>query len=125
MAVAEIEGLESLRRRFDSVAEMRDAGVALRAEAEAIAAAGRATLESSGGKGELAASVEIVDVSEPNRPRYAIGTANPPAGWHLEHGTTRTRGRPWLGPAFRAGLPAINHGLRKILGGALKALGRA
>jgi hypothetical protein len=102
---------------------MRDAGVALRAEAEAIAAAGRATLESSGGKGELAASVEIVDVSQPTRPGYAIGTANPV--WHLEHGTTRMRGRPWLGPAFRAGLPAINQALRKILGGALKALGRA
>jgi hypothetical protein len=124
MAVVEIDGLGSLRRRFDSVAEMRDAGVALRAEAEAIAAAARATLESSGGKGELAASVEIVDVSEPHRPGYAIGTANP-AGWHLEHGTTRMRGRPWLRPAFRAGLPAINHALRKILGGALKALGRA
>jgi hypothetical protein len=124
MAVVEIDGLESLHRRFDSVAELRDAGVALRAEAEAIAAAAKASLEEREGSGELARSVEIIDASEPHRPRYAIGTPHP-AGWYLEQGTLRMPGRPWLGPAFRAGLPGINHAIRKILAGAMKALGRA
>jgi hypothetical protein len=124
MAAVEIEGLDAWRRRLDALGEARDTGAALRTEAEAIAAAARASLEEREVSGELARSVEIIDESEPGRSRYAIGTADP-AGWHLEHGTTRRRGRPWLGPAFRAGLPAINHAIRKMLAGTLKALGTA
>ena len=122
MAVVEIQGLEPLRRRLESLGEM-SAGPALRAEAQAIAAAARATLQEGYGEGALARSVEILDESQPDRPRFAIGTRHA-AGWSLEHGTRRTRARPWLGPAFLAALPGVNHTLRKMLAGTLKALGK-
>jgi hypothetical protein len=53
MAAVEIEGLESLRRRLQSAARMDAAGAALRAEAEAIAAAAKASLDGREGDGEL------------------------------------------------------------------------
>ncbi len=124
MATVKVEGVEAWQRQLSTLGELRGSGVALRAEAEAIAAAARATLEARHGEGELANSVEIVDESHGTGPRFAVGTRDA-AGWYLEFGTRRRRAAPWLGPAFRAALPAINHTLRKMLTGALKALGRA
>ena len=124
MQAVKLEGFESWQRRLASLGELRGSGAALRAEAEAIAAAARATLEARHGEGELARSVEIVDESQDTSARYAVGTRSA-AGWYVEFGTRQRRASPWLGPALRASLPRINHTLRKMLTGALKALGRA
>jgi hypothetical protein len=55
-----------------------------------------------------------------------LSMVNPswPAVSDLEFGTTRIAAAPWLGPAFQARLPGINHALRKVVTGTLKALGK-
>jgi hypothetical protein len=123
MAVVRIDGVDSLRRRLASAGTMAGIGPVLRAEAEALGAAAKATLEERSANSELAKSIEIVFESQGDSARYAIGTEAPP-GRHLEFGTTRMRASPWLGPALHARLPAINHALRKVLTRTLKALGK-
>jgi hypothetical protein len=124
MAVVRVDGAESLRGRLAPAAKLAGIGPVLRGQAEALAAAARATLEERRVNSELAKSVEIIPESQGDSLRYAIGTGAP-LGRHLEFGTRRTRASPWLGPALHAYLPAINHALRKLVTGALKALGNA
>jgi hypothetical protein len=123
MAVVRIGGVDSFRRRLASAAKMADIGQSLRTEAEALAAVAKATLEENSANRELARSIEIVSESQGDSARYAVGS-EAPLGHHLEFGTTHMRASPWLGPAFHARLPAINHALRKLVTGALKALGK-
>ena len=122
-APVEISGLESLRKRFAELGALKGLEPALRAEAEAVAETARAELASRKGDGSLARSVQIIELSQADRPSFAVGTEDP-AGWFLEFGTTRMRAAPWLGPSLHARLPSINHAVRKVLAAALKPAGK-
>lgn len=115
----EVRGVEALRRRFAALGAMKGLAPALRAEAEAVAETARATLIARDPASALARTVQIIDISQQDRPAFAIGTEDP-AGWFLEFGTRRMRASPWLGTALHARLRAINHTVGKVIAAALK-----
>jgi hypothetical protein len=84
-AAVQINGLDGLQRRLVALGALKGLGPALRAEAEAVAAAARAALASRHGTGALARSIKISDVSQRDRPAFAVGTDDP-AGWFLGMG---------------------------------------
>lgn len=116
----DIRGLEALRQRLAGLGAVKGLEPALRAEAEAVAAAARATLASRGSGSNLARSVQIIDLSQRDKPAFAIGT-EAPEGRFLEFGTTRMRAFPWLSPALQAHSRGINQMLRKVLAAALQS----
>jgi hypothetical protein len=79
----------------------------------------RANLASRG-SGELARSVEVVDISSEKAEGFPVGTAEP-AGFFVEFGTFKRAGNPWLLPALHARLPRLKHNLRTLLNDAVKS----
>lgn len=116
----EIAGLESLRRGLAGLGAMKGLQAALRAEAEAVAAAAKATLTARDPASNLARSIKIMDLGQKDKPAFAVGTEEP-AGHFLEFGTTRIPAFPWLRPALHAQSSSVNHTLRKVIATALKA----
>jgi hypothetical protein len=104
----EVTGLAALRRRLEAASAPEAFKQALREEAEAIAAEARREAP-----GELARTIDVVDVSKGERLGFAIGTTDP-AGLAAEFGTLKRPAMPWLWPIFRARLPAIKDRLRKL-----------
>jgi hypothetical protein len=81
VTAAVVRGLTALQKRLSLAVAPKAVQRTLLQEAEAIAAGTR-----SRAPGELAKSVEIIDVSKGARLAYAVGTPEP-AGRYLEHGT--------------------------------------
>ena len=77
----EVTGLAALRRRLEAASAPEAFKQALREEAEAIAAEARREAP-----GELARTIDVVDVSKGERLGFAIGTTDP-AGLAAEFGT--------------------------------------
>ena len=84
----------------------------LREEAETLAAELRREAPA-----ELAAGIEVKDVSQGDRLGFSVGTANP-AGRAPEFGTLKRPASPW--PIFRARLPDLKDKLRKLANQASK-----
>ncbi len=101
MKAVEVTGLEALRARLARAAAPEPFKKALREEAEALAAELRREAPA-----ELAAGIEVKDVSQGDRLGFSVGTADP-AGRALEFGTLKRPASPWLWPIFRARLPAL------------------
>ncbi len=108
MKAVEVTGLEALRARLARAAAPEPFKKALREEAETLAAELRREAPA-----ELAAGIEVKDVSQGDRLGFSVGTADP-AGRALELGTLKRPASPWLWPIFRARLPAIKDKLRKL-----------
>ena len=117
----EIFGVESTLKRFARLAALPGLKANLRAEAEALAAEARARLESgsSRGRGALAKSVKVIDISRETVSAFAIGTEDR-AGFFVEFGTAKRSASPWLLPALHARLPRLKHILRTLLNEAVK-----
>ena len=108
MKAVEVTGLEALRARLARAAAPEPFKKALREEAEALA--GELRREAPA---ELAAGIEVKDVSQGDRLGFSVGTADP-AGRALKFGTLKRPASPWLWPIFRARLPALKDKLRKL-----------
>ncbi len=108
MTAVEVTGLQALRRRLEAASAPEPFKKALREEAEAIAAEARREAP-----GEIARTIEVVDVSQGERFGFTVGTSDP-AGRAAEFGTLKRPATPWLWPIFRARLPAIKDRLRKL-----------
>ena len=119
MNETKLSGLENLRSRFARLAALPGLKPALRAEAEAVARDATARL-SSRGTGELARTIEVIDMRGESRDGFLVGTGDP-AGFFVEFGTFRTAGNPWLLPALHARLPRLKHNLRTLLADAVKS----
>ena len=114
MKAVEVTGLEALRARLARAAAPEPFKKALREEAEALA--GELRREAPA---ELAAGIEVKDVSQGDRLGFSVGTADP-AGRALEFGTLKRPASPWLWPIFRARLPGLKDKLRKLASQASK-----
>jgi hypothetical protein len=114
VSAVEVRGLEALRKRLEAAADLRLFKEALREEAEAITAETRREAP-----GELGQSIEVRDLSRGAELACAISTSDSLARI-LEFGTLRRPASPWLGPIFRARLPAIKDRLRKVVSFAFK-----
>jgi hypothetical protein len=120
----EIRSTDRLRKRLAALGTLKELQPALRAEAEGVAEEAKARLMERDPNSRLAQSIEIKGLGNDSQPAYAVGTDDP-AGFFLEFGTSRSRASPWLVPALRSRLPAINQAVRKVIAAALKAAAKA
>lgn len=110
----EVRGLDRLQRRLQAIPGSLPVAAALKAEAELIADAARERLQERGGPSALAQSIGIVDVGEPNRPAFSVGSAEEGAR-HVEFGTRRMRAEPWLWPSLLSRSRAVKERLGQLL----------
>lgn len=108
----EVRGLDRLQRRLQAFPRSLSVAPALKAEAELIAEAARSALGK--GSARLAQSIGVLDAGEPNRPAFAVGSADGGAR-HVEFGTRRMRAEPWLWPSLLSRSRAVKERLRQLL----------
>jgi hypothetical protein len=113
-----LDGLDHLRRALTRIAETSELTAHLRAGAEDIRTAARASLGDGlppdSRTGALAASLSL-DLAQ-NGMTATVGT-DLDYGWHLEFGSRGGAATPWLEPAFAEARPGILARLKHWLAG--------
>ncbi len=115
MTAVKIAGVEALRRSLEAAGAAEPFKSVLREEAEAIAAEARRAAP-----GNVAQSIVVEDVSESEKPGFAVGTPDA-AGRAAEFGTLSRPATPWLWPIVEGRLPGLKDKLGKVASAPIKS----
>jgi hypothetical protein len=115
VTAVKIAGVEALRRSLEAAGAAEPFKNVLREEAEAIAAEARRAAP-----GNAAQSIVVEDVSESEKPGFAVGTPDA-AGRTAEFGTLSRPATPWLWPIVEGRSPGLKDKLRKLASAPIKS----